>query len=222
MTWLLAAAVVMNHLADWFLGTGSGPGGIDFGWITDSGLLAIWAFGHCDTMDGPVISAARKALDTRNVNLVLPWIPAADEQQIRSVFDHAIAVRKLDPVAKELADQFFFETLVRIHRAGEGAPFAGLKPAGRDVAAVIPAADRAIEDGSIDRVLKLLTDAVRDGLHKRFHAVQHRKDFDTNDVRAGREFVQAYVPYVHYVEGLWQIANSAVDEHAAAHAEHVH
>src|SRR3990172_4215306 len=127
MTWLLVIVAVVKHLADWYLGTGSARAGIEFGWI-DSGLLAIWALGHCDSMDGPVISAARKALESRNVNLVLSWILESDEPEIRRVFDHAVAVRKLDPAAKELADRFFFETLVRVHRAEEGAPFTGLKP----------------------------------------------------------------------------------------------
>lgn len=28
-------------------------------------------FAHCDTLDGPVVSAARKALDTGNINYAL-------------------------------------------------------------------------------------------------------------------------------------------------------
>ena len=49
------------------------------------GLLLLGAFGHCDTLDGPVIGLARKALETGNVNLVLPWVRAEDEPEIRSI-----------------------------------------------------------------------------------------------------------------------------------------
>jgi hypothetical protein len=202
------------------------PGGETLGL---GGLALLGAFGHCDTLDGPVIQLARKALETGNVNLVLPWVRAEDEHEIRHAFEHALAVRKLGPEARSLADTHFFETLVRIHRASEGAPYTGLKPAGLDLGPAVPAADKALEDGQIEPVIKLLTDAVRDGVRRHFHAAYHHRKFDVNDVTAGREYVEAYVPYVHYVEGLWDAAqgtgghghHAAQGEHAA-HAGHVH
>jgi Family of unknown function (DUF6448) len=42
------------------------------------------------------------------------------------VFQRILLLRRLGHEAKELAARFFFETLVRIHRAGEGAPYTGL------------------------------------------------------------------------------------------------
>jgi hypothetical protein len=106
------------------------------------------ALAHCDGLDGPVVQAARKALETGEVNLVLIWVQKPDEAEIKRAFDHAQTVRKLSAEARELADRYFFETLVRIHRAGEGAPFTGLKPAGRDLGPAIPAADNALRDGN--------------------------------------------------------------------------
>ena len=184
-----------------------------------TGLL-VFALGHCDGLDGPVVTLARKALEAGNVNLVLPWVREQDEAEIRHAFDHALAVRKLGSQAKSLADRHFFETLVRVHRAGEGAPFTGLKPAGRDLGLAIPAADRALEDGALDPVANLLTEAIRKGLRERFHAAMSRRKFEANDVAAGREYVEAYVPYIHYVERLWQDATGAAHGHHAEHAEH--
>jgi len=186
------------------------------------GLLVFAAFGHCDTLDGPVVGLARKALETGNVNLVLPWVRAQDEPEIRHAFAHALAVRKLGAEARQLADTHFFETLVRVHRASEGAPYTGLKPAGLDLGPAVPAADKALEDGKIDRVVKLLTDAVGEGVRRHFHDAYHRRRFDGNDVAAGRDYVAAYVPYVHYVEGLWEAATGAHGHHGAHPGEHVH
>ena len=149
------------------------------------GLGLVWAFGHCDTLDGPVVTLARKALDSGNVNLVLPWVPAEDEAEIRKAFDQARSVRKLGGEARGLADTHFFETLVRIHRAGEGAPFVGLEPAGRDLGPAVPAADKALESGSIAQVEKLLTDAIRKGVHAHFDAALSRREFDPDDVKTG-------------------------------------
>lgn len=180
------------------------------------------AIAHCDGLDGPVVALARKALDTGNVNLVLPWIPSDDEPEVRQAFDHTQSVRKLGSEAKHLADTFFFETLVRVHRASEGAPYTGLKPAGLDLGPAIPAADKALDAGSIEAVEKLLTDAIHKGLREHFDAAMNRKKFDPNDVAAGRLYVEAYVPYIHYVEGLWDVATTAAKGHfpePAAHAQ---
>ncbi len=188
----------------------------------DGGVLLAWAIGHCDTLDGPVIKLARKALETGNVNHVLPWVRPEDEHEIRHAFDHAMSVRKLGPYARELADTHFFETLVRVHRASEGAPYTGLKPAGTDLGPAVPAADKALEDGSVETVVKLLTDAVRAGVQRYFHAAMSRRHFAVDDIAAGREYVEAYVPYVHYVEQLWDTATSAAHGHFPEHGAHEH
>jgi uncharacterized protein DUF6448 len=177
---------------------------------------------HCDGLDGPVVTLGRAALDKGSVNLVLPWVPKDAEPEIRRAFNHTLSVRKFGPEAKDLADTFFFETLVRVHRASEGAPYTGLKPAGLDLGPAIPAADKALDSGSTEAVEKLLTDAVRKGLREHFHAAMSQKKFDPNDVTAGRRYVDAYVPYIHYVEGLWEAATKSAKGHYPEPTAHAH
>jgi hypothetical protein len=160
------------------------------------------ALAHCDGMDGPVVKAAQKALAKGNVNLVLIWIPPKDEGVIKAEFQKTLAVRKLSAEAQEVADMHFFETLVRIHRAGEGAPYTGVKPAGRDLGPVIPAADKAIEEGSADALLKLIPEAGRAHARQLFQAVLAKQEFKVDDVEAGRQYVAAYVAFMHGVERL--------------------
>lgn len=174
---------------------------------------------HCDGLDGPVVTAARKALETGDVNLVLLWVNKKDEPEIRQVFQKTLAVRKLSPEARELADLYFFETLVRVHRAGEGEPYTGLKPAGRDLGPAIPAADKAITDGKLEPLYKLLMDKIHEGLHEYFKKVMARKNFDKNNVEAGREYIEAYVPFIHYVEQLYEAARKAGHGHHAESKE---
>ena len=191
-------------------------------------LVLSWphgSFAHCDGMDGPVVTAARQALETGNVDLVLIWVQRADEADIKKAFERTSAVRQLNSQAKELADLYFFETLVRVHRAGEGAPYTGLKPAGRDLWPAIPAADQALQDGSVERLVKLLREAVQHGVRKHFAAANGKKGFDKNDVEAGRQYVQAYVPFLHYVERIYEATKTAAPGHypeaqgPAAHAD---
>lgn len=176
-------------------------------------LMCSEALAHCDGMDGPVVKAAQQALNTGNVNLVLIWVQKSDEPEVRRAFERALAVRKLDEVARELADLYFFETLVRIHRAGEGAPYTGLKSAGRDLGPAIPAADKAIATGSASPLLELLTHEVQHGIEARFKRVLAAKGHSQDNIVAGREFVKAYVAFVHYVEGIHQASITQAEGH---------
>lgn len=177
-------------------------------------LMPATVFGHCDGIDGPVVKAAQQALAKGDVNPILIWVQANDEAEIRRVFAKTLAVRKLNPEARELADLYFFETLVRIHRAGEGAPYTGLKPAGRDLGPAIPAADKAIETGAVEPLLNLITSESTNGIRERFQKATAAKKFSAEDVNAGREYVKAYVEFVHYVEGLHESVQGGGDEHS--------
>ena len=160
------------------------------------------AAAHCDTLDGPVVAAARKALDSGNVNPVLIWVQKRDEADIRTHFQKTVAVRKAGGQAKELADMYFFETLVRIHRAGEGAGYTGLKPAGK-IEPPIAAADKSLETGKLQEVAQLIMKRMEQGLHRHFEDMMKRKKYKPDDVAAGRAFASAYVEYTHYVERLY-------------------
>lgn len=163
-------------------------------------LMPTPALAHCDGLDGPVVKAAQRALETRNPAVALIWVQEKDEHEIRSAFERTIAVRALNPQARELADRFFFETLVRVHRAGEGAPYTGLKPAGRDPGPAIVAADDAVRGGSVEPVRHLLTVAIHERLRHLFGEVMETKTFGPEDVAAGRMYVNAYVEFIHFVE----------------------
>lgn len=168
------------------------------------------ASAHCDGMDGPVIKSAQQALNTGNVNRILIWVKPADEANIKEAFRKTLAVRKLNPSAKELADYYFFETLVRVHRAGEEAPYTGIKPAGRDLGPAVVAADKALETGSVEAVAKVLAQAVHKSVGAQFKDVIAKKNFKPDDVVAGQAYVNAYVGYMHSVERIYDATASSV------------
>jgi len=165
---------------------------------------------HCDTLDGPVVNLARQALAKGDVKIILPWVAADKEAEIRKAFDLTMAVRGKGEKERELADMYFFETLVRIHREGEGAPYTGLKPAGLDPGPAIPAADKALETGNPQELVKLIDEKIHDGIHKYFVAAREKEAQAGESVEAGRAYVAAYVPYLHFVERLYLDASTPV------------
>lgn len=185
--------------------------------------LARAAFSHCDGLDGPVVNAARIALDSNQVERALIWVPASEEKAVKEAFQKTMTVRKMGGEAKDLADRYFFETLVRIHRIAEGAGFEGLKPAGRDLGPAIPAADQALKSGRHEPLASLLERELREGLKKHFQEAHARSRYDRKDVGAGREYVASYVKFIHYVERLHESAVGPAHGHfqdgTSEHAE---
>jgi len=182
------------------------------------GAAGAWA--HCDTVDGPVAKAVQKALDNGNVNPVLAYAPAAAEGEIRTSFDAARKVRGLNNDARALADRSFMETVIRLHRAGEGAPYTGLKPAGEDFGPVIRAAEQAIDSGDLARLKAALVEEIEHALSERFAHLNELKKVSKEprtaaDVVHARERISAELGFITFAETIRQAAMGKGAEHHA-------
>jgi hypothetical protein len=155
---------------------------------------------HCDSLDGPVVAAARRALDAGDVDLVLPFVPEQGEAEVRGVFQSALRVRELNDDAREVADRLFFETVVRLHRAGEGAPYTGLKPAGQSFGPVIPLAEISVETGSAEPVV--------DFLSGRLDEVNMLAAGKGRSVQDARRYVEAMLGFEVYCHRLFKALQS--------------
>jgi hypothetical protein len=161
---------------------------------------------HCDSLDGPVVTAARQALERGDVQRVLAYVSERGEPELRRAFDLAVKARSLGPDAAAVADRWLFETAVRLHRAGEGAAFTGLKPAGLDVGPVIPAAERALESGSPIRLVEVLCGIVRDQVGRRHAHAMQAKQRSGEGLSAAREYVEAALGLQVWAHGVYRQA----------------
>lgn len=176
---------------------------------------------HCDALDGPVAQAVHQALMNGNVNPVLAYAPASAELEIRSAFGRARKVRALGADAQELADQAFLETVIRLHRAGEGAAYTGVKPAGIDYGPAIPAAERALETGETAELKAVLAEAIDHAMRERLAHVRElqkaaREPKTPDDVAAARERISAELSFISYAELVFQAAQG---QGAHSHAD---
>lgn len=158
---------------------------------------------HCDSVDGPVVRAARNALEAGNVNLVLPYVPEQAEGELGQAFEKTLRAREEGAEAMEVADRWFFETAVRLHRQGEGVPFSGLKPAGLDVGPVVPRAEKALETGDPKDLIDFLSAIVEDNIVERFQEAMSKKLYDVDDVDMAREHVEAELGMILFCHHLY-------------------
>ncbi|MGE5108314.1 MAG: DUF6448 family protein [Sphingobacteriales bacterium] len=192
---------------------------LSFLFLTGLLISSQTSFAHCDTKDGPVVAAAQKAIEQNNINYVLIWVHPADEKEIKKTFGLTMKVREFSPEAKTLADNYFFETVVRPHRSGEGIPYTGVKPSGTPIDGKILAADKSIAVGNLTPLNDLVPKDRFAELKKRFEKVMSLKNYDVNNVGAGREYVEAYVQFFHFAEGEGEHNLSHIEE--GRHLEHL-
>ena len=169
------------------------------------------AHSHCDSVDGPVAKAVEKALGSGNVYPVLAYAPVTAEAEIRAAFEQSREVRALGPQARVLADRAFLETTIRLHRAGEGAPFTGVKPAGVDYGPVIPAAEQAVDSGDTSKLKAVLVEEIERALRERLAHVREtqkatREPQTASEVAAARERISAELELITFSESVRQAA----------------
>lgn len=170
------------------------------------------ASAHCDSYDGPVIKDAEKALEANNVNLVLKWVSIEQGKEITPLFQKTYELRDGDKEVYEIVKKHFFETLVRLHRETEGAPYTGLKPAGT-TKPIIKMTDKALDENSVDDFLQKLNNHIDNVVREKFNKVSELNKVKDNSVEKGREFVAAYVDYTHTVEAIHDIIEHGTSTH---------
>ncbi|HET8524639.1 MAG TPA: DUF6448 family protein [Thermomicrobiales bacterium] len=181
------------------------------------------ASAHCDSVNGPVVAASQAALDAGDVRLILPYVHPEAEAELTAAFNEAMTVRALGNDAQVMADRYFFETAVRLHRAGEGAPYTGLKyDAVLDPA--LEAADAALETGSLDAVYSVLNQALNTGVQEHYQAVIDARERESQEgtVEASRTRAEAELAFEQYLYGISQAVSGQpghVEGGAATSAE---
>jgi len=163
-------------------------------------ILPAIVHGHCDTLGGPVVKEARTALETGDITPVLKWVKKEHETELKTAFARTISVRKKGAEAKELADLYFLETLVRLHRAGEGAPYTGLKD--EPLEPIVAMADKALADGTDQELIKTISSHMASMITEKFNEAREAMKKKDIGIEAGRKFVEAYIVYMHYVEAV--------------------
>jgi hypothetical protein len=154
----------------------------------------------------------RSATSTRSCRTV----PADSEEEIRAAFGRVLPLRAAGGDAAAVAQRWFLETVVRVHRAGEHAAYTGLKPAGLDTGPVIPLAEKAVESGDGEEVYRLLAADLHSQLSHRLERVAQLAAGKDASVTAAREYVEAMLGFQVYANHVYQAL------HTDPHGEHQH
>lgn len=168
---------------------------------------------HCDSYDGPVIQDALKALEQNKVELVLKWVEPKYEKEITEKFEQTLRLKSKNAELNKILETSFLETLVRLHREGEGASYTGIKPAG-SMTPLVEMADNSLVVKNIDHVVKSVNDHLAHVLKTKYEKVMNLSKTKDESIEKGREYVMAYVDYTHTLEALEHILSEDALHHA--------
>lgn len=168
---------------------------------------------HCDSYDGPVIQDALKALEQNKVELVLKWVEPKHEKEIIAKFQQTIRLKGKNAEINKILENSFLETLVRLHREGEGASYTGIKPAG-SMTPLVEMADNSLVEKNIDHVVTSVNNHLTHVLKEKYEKVVELSKTKDESVEKGREYVMAYVDYTHTLEALEHILSGDAHHHA--------
>ncbi|MGI5819075.1 MAG: DUF6448 family protein [Armatimonadota bacterium] len=175
---------------------------------------AVWA--HCDRINGPVAKDAISALEQRDFGVVQIWVGEDQELELRARFDEALTVGQQSEAAREMAERYFIETAIRLHREAEGMHFTGVKPAA-EPSPDIAAAERALEMADVTIVTDYLKARIDEEVGAWFAGAREAQGHRHTSVEAGRKWIDAYVKYVVFIHTL-----SEVIEAGPPHGAHDH
>jgi len=164
--------------------------------------IVFFVFAHCDTINGPVVNDAKQALERANADIVLKWVREQDEEKIKKALNETLEKRKQQPENKDNIDMNFYEEVVELHRAGEGVEYTGIKSGRIEVSSVIETADEAIVKGDANTLTNIFAQNLKNDIQRRFDKVMEKKKDMDKSIAAGREYVAAYVEFMHYIEGI--------------------
>ena len=165
------------------------------------------ASAHCDSTSGPVVGAARESLESGDVRPVLAYVKPEAEAELSAAFQSTQTVRQAGGAAQDLADRYFYETAVRLHRQGEGASYTGLKEIA-DVGPALTAAEQALETGDVDTVSAVIDSTLRAELRERYQAVVAARERAAHEgtVASARARAEAELAFETYVDRVYEAA----------------
>jgi len=163
-----------------------------------------------DAMDGPIVKDAQAAISKGDVTGVLKWVLKENEEEVRKAFARTMTVRNKGLEARDLADDYFFETVVRLYCQGTGQLYTGLKPAGQSIPPEMTEADKALDAGKVDDLAKKIASAVEEALRQRFAEASDARKQKDSSAEAGRTYAAAYMRLVNFIGDIYLVIEGRV------------
>jgi len=170
---------------------------------------------YYNSENGPVIIAAKKALETGNPNYVLIWVPEESENTLKNLLEKTFCERSTRKNIQNRGIDWYFESVNRLHFTCRWPHCPGMTSDGSDMKMIVSMVERAFETGNCEEICGVLPIAHTAEVKLRFHNVMNKRNYTVDDIAAGRAYVSAFIAFIAYLHNL-----SSVNPEESDHTLH--
>lgn len=157
---------------------------------------------HHNQLNAQVIKAAKMALDSGNVNYILIWVPEESENKLKNLLEKTCCESSTRDNIQNRAVDWYFKTVNRLHYASGWTSCPGMKSESIDENPIVLKVERAIETGNINEIFGVIPDTPTGDVRRRFCDVMNKKNYNVNNIAAGRDYVSSFIDLIVYLHNL--------------------
>lgn len=149
--------------------------------------------------NGPVMSAAKKALETGKAHHILIWIPEASENTLKNLLEKACCERRIQTDGYDHIIDWYFATVRRFHSVGYGPRNLNISLKTLEEKTIISLVERACESGNFEEIAMVIPDIPAGELRQQFNDVMKKRNYDVENIAAGRVYVSEFTDFIAFV-----------------------
>jgi hypothetical protein len=155
-----------------------------------------------DEMQGPVVKAAKMALETGNVNYILIWLPEESENTLKNLLEKTCCTRSSRMNMKNRAYDWYFEMVNRFFNIGRPRDNLTIR-GGLAEKPLDLKVDKAIESGNFEEIRDIIPVTHEADAKQRFLHVMNMRNYPVNNIAEGRAYVSAFFDFNRYMHDLY-------------------
>lgn len=155
-----------------------------------------------DEMPGPVLKAAKIALETGNVNYILIWVPENYENTVKNLLEKTCCKRSSVLNTQKQAYDWYYETVNRLFSASRACDYLTYQSKAFAENPLVLKVYKAIESGNFEKIRDEIPVSYEADAQQRFLHVMNLRDYPVNNIAAGRSYVSAFFDFNRYVHDL--------------------
>lgn len=152
--------------------------------------------------NGPGMDAAKKALETGKAHHILIWIPEELKSTLKNFLEKACCERNTRKNVHGHAVDWHFQTIHRLQSLYYGPHNLNITTKEPEEKAIILLVERACEGGNFEEITTVIPDTPTGDMPQRFNDVMKKKNYDVENIAAGRVYVSAFTDFIVFVNNL--------------------
>lgn len=155
-----------------------------------------------DSHNGPMMIAAKRALETGKAHHILIWIPEKSENTLKNLLEKVCCKRRIQADGHDRIVDWYFETISRFHSGYYGPHNLNISTKTPEEKSIIFLVESACESGNFEEITTVIRDTPTGEMRQRFDDVMKKRNYCEENIAAGRVYVSVFTYFIAFVNNL--------------------